>query len=92
MLLDESVPHDIAPHLGAFSVATVQELGWAGMKNGMLLRAARDAGYHILVTVDRRLEYQQNIPKSELALVVLQGRSTRVPDLLWRYAPGKVLT
>ena len=60
----------------------MQSLGWAGMKNGVLLRAAREAGFHVLVTVDRRIEYQQNIPKSGLALVVLQARSTRVPDLL----------
>lgn len=34
------------------------------------------------MTVDRRLEYQQNIPKSDLALLVLQSHSTRMPDLL----------
>ena len=82
MLLDESVPHDLLLHLSGFEVATVQALGWAGMKNGALLRTTRDAGFQILVTVDRRMEYQQNIPKSGLALVVLQARSTRLPDLL----------
>lgn len=76
------MPHDIAPLLGNFVVATVQALCWTGMKNGVLLRAARDAGYEVLVTVDRRMEYQQNIPRSGLALVVLHARSTRVPDLL----------
>ena len=60
----------------------VQELGWAGMKNGALLLAARRSGFEVLVTVDRNMEYQQNIPASGLALVVLQGRTSRVPDLL----------
>ena len=82
VLLDESVPHDLLLHLTDFDAATVQALGWAGMKNGVLLRTAREAGFQVLVTVDRRLEYQQNIPKSGLALVVLQARSTRMPDLL----------
>lgn len=82
VLLDESVPHDLLLYLTEFEAATVQSLGWSGMKNGVLLRAAREAGFQILVTVDRRLEYQQNIPKSGLALVVLQARSTRMPDLL----------
>ena len=82
VLLDESVPHDLLLHLNGFNVVTVQSLGWAGMKNGVLLRAAREAGVQVLVTVDQRIEYQQNIPKSGLALVVLQARSTRVPDLL----------
>ncbi|CAN5318300.1 hypothetical protein BH09GEM1_BH09GEM1_32680 [soil metagenome] len=82
VLLDESVPHDVLLHLTAVDATTVQSLGWAGMKNGVLLRAAGEAGFHVLVTVDRRLEYQQNIPKSGLALIVLQARSTRMSDLL----------
>lgn len=82
VLLDESVPHDLAAHMVGFDVATVQGLGWAGMKNGTLLRMARAAGFGILVTVDRRMEYQQNIPRSGLALIVLRARSTRVSDLL----------
>ena len=82
MLLDESVPRDLAAYVVGFEVATVQGLGWAGATNGVLLRAAREAGFGVLVTVDRRMEYQQNIPRSGLALVVLRARSTRVPDLL----------
>lgn len=56
----------------------VQGLGLAGTKNGVLLRMTREAGFQILVTVDRCIEYQQNIPKSGLALGVLQARSTRL--------------
>lgn len=82
VLLDESVPHDLAAHVVGFEVATVQGLGWAGTKNGALLRAARAAGFGVLVTVDRRMQYQQNIPRSGVALIVLRARSTRVPDLL----------
>lgn len=82
MLCDESVPRDVAAALTGHEVATVQALGWAGMTNGALLRAARDTGWQVLVTVDRRMEYQQNIAASGVALVVLQARSTRVADLL----------
>ena len=82
VLLDESVPHDLLLHLADVDVVTVQKLGWAGTKNGALLRAAREAGIQVLVTVDRRIEYQQNISKSGVALVVLEARSTRMPDIL----------
>jgi hypothetical protein len=82
VLCDESVPHDVAGAIVGHEVATVQGLGWAGAKNGALLRTAREAGYEVLVTVDRNMEYQQNIPASGLALVVIRARSTRVPDLL----------
>src|SRR5690554_6201401 len=82
VLCDESVPHDIAAAVVGHEVATVQALGWAGAKNGALLRAAREADYEVLVTVDRNMEYQQNIPASGLALIVIRARSTRVLDLL----------
>ena len=52
------------------------------MKNGALLRAAREAGIHILITADRRMEYPQNIPRCGVALVVLEARSTRMADIL----------
>jgi hypothetical protein len=81
VLCDESVPHDVAAAIADHDVATVQSLGWAGMKNGALLRAARQAGFHVLVTVDRNLEHLQNMAASGLALVVLRSRSTRVQDL-----------
>ena len=82
MLCDESVPRDVAAAVVGHDVATVQGLGWAGAKNGALLRAAREAGYEVLVTVDRNMQYQQNVPASGLALIVIRSRSTRVPDLL----------
>jgi hypothetical protein len=82
VLCDESVPHDVAAAVVGHEVATVQGLGWAGAKNGALLRATREAGYEVLVTVDRNMQYQQNIPASGLALVVIRARSTRVSDLL----------
>ena len=68
--------------LGSLDPTTVQALGWAGIKNRSLLQAAREAGYDVLITVDRRMEYQQNISASGLALVVLRARSTRMIDLL----------
>ena len=82
MLCDESVPRDVAAAVVGHDVATVQGRGWAGAKNGALLRAAREAGYEVLVTVDRNIEYQQNILASGVALVVIRTRSTRVSDLL----------
>jgi hypothetical protein len=86
VLFDESVPHDVAAATAAAApehvVATVQGLGWAGTKNGALLRAARGAGYEVLVTTDRNMRHQQNIPASGLAVLVLRARSSRVPDLL----------
>lgn len=82
MLLDESVTHDLVPHLDEFDVATVKQRGWAGLLNGALLRAAAAAGVHVLVTHDRNLQHQQNVRRSGLAVVVLRARSSRIDHLL----------
>jgi hypothetical protein len=40
VLLDENLPHDLIAELIGHDVVTVQGLGWAGVKNGDLLRRA----------------------------------------------------
>jgi len=84
-LLDEQVPVELAglveeagPH---HLVRTVADEGWKGLKNGALLQRMRDSGYQALITVDRRMEYQQNIPRSEIGLVVLHARRARIQEL-----------
>jgi hypothetical protein len=84
-LLDEQVPVELAELIGASApqheIRTVAAEGWKGLKNGELLRRAREAGYAVLITSDRRMEYQQNIPRSRLGLVVLHARRIRVQEL-----------
>ena len=55
--------------------------GWAGQRNGSLLRVMVAAGFRTLVTVDRNLHFQQNVAASGVAVIVLHARSNRVPDL-----------
>ena len=42
MLLDEQLPRQLARELAGHEVRTVQREGWAGLKNGELLRRAGD--------------------------------------------------
>ena len=82
VLLDESLPRDLAKAIPGHDVRTVPGQGWAGYKNGALLRTAREAGFAALVTADRQMEHQQEIGRAGLALIVLRARSTRLEDLL----------
>jgi hypothetical protein len=43
------------------------------MSNGVLLAAAEKAGFDVLVTADRGLNFQQNLEGFKLALVVLSS-------------------
>lgn len=80
VLLDENLPRALRLDLAEFEVRTVQEEGWSSLSNGQLLRAA-EASFSVLVTADKRLRFQQNIPSFKLAVVVVAAESTRLVDL-----------
>jgi predicted nuclease of predicted toxin-antitoxin system len=82
VLLDEQLPRQLAPLLIGHEVRTVQQLSWAGLKNGTLLDVAETAGLTVLVTGDRNLQFQQNLAKRQLGVVVLRGASNALEDLV----------
>jgi hypothetical protein len=71
ILFDKNVPYPLLRYLAKHDVHTAEELGWARLANGDLLRSGEDAGFEIMVTADQNLEYQQNLKGRKLALVVL---------------------
>lgn len=56
-------------------VETAFELGWATFENGEPLSAAEREGFDVFVTTDRNLQYQQDLQKRKLAIVVLSTPS-----------------
>ena len=81
LLLDENFPVDFAKFVLGHDVATVHSLGWAGTRNGELLRRAR-AVCDVFVTLDRSLEFQQNVKTFPFGVVVVKANSNRLADLL----------
>jgi hypothetical protein len=81
VLLDEH-PSAACTLLIGHEVRTVQQQSWAGLKNGQLLEAAEAAGFTVLVTGDRNLQFQQNLTKRKLGVVVLCGASNALEDLV----------
>ena len=100
VLFDERVPRALRNDIPSHEVQTVAEVGWAGVKNGELLRLAATA-FDVLITVDRNLEYQQNFKGVSLAVIVIHAPSNdiialrplmpAVLDLVARAKPGVVL-
>ena len=81
VLLDENLPHDLIASLSGHAVSTVQGMGWAGVENGDLLQNA--SGHtDAFVTMDRKLERQQNLAVLPFGVVLIVARSNRVQDLL----------
>jgi hypothetical protein len=52
------------------------------LKNGALLAKAEAAGFTVFLTGDKNLEYQQNLKKCRLGIVVLGAPSNALEDLL----------
>ena len=80
LLLDECVPKRLKRELLGHEVKTVQDMGWAGIKNGALLKLA-DSRFDALLTVDQGIEYQQDLSDLRISVVVMLAASNDVDDL-----------
>ncbi len=96
VLFDQGVPAPLRRHLTGHTIDTVYERGWATLKNGVLLSAAEQAGYDVLITTDQQLRFQQNLTGRRLAILVLgttswpriRAQVGRVQSALDACAPG----
>jgi len=80
VLLDECVPVQVMYGLLGHEVQTVGGMGWAGRKNGELLKLAAKR-FDAFVTVDRSLTYQQEIGGLHLGVIVLVAQSNEMEAL-----------
>jgi len=101
LLFDESVTKRLRLYLPSHHVRTVVEMGWSGTKNGKLLTLAA-SDFDALITVDKNMQYQQNLQTLPVGIVVLSAASNELvalvalmPNLeieLLRMAPRTVIT
>ncbi len=77
ILLDEGVPDIIQERLTQFSITTVQELQWRGIKNGTLLDLMAGR-FEIIITTDKNLPFQQNLSRRGLAAIILPSNRIRI--------------
>ncbi len=70
IILDENLPKALKRYLSTYEVTTVQEQGWAGIKNGELI-ARIDEVNDVFITSDKNLKYQQNLTGRKIAIIEL---------------------
>jgi len=71
VLLDENLDHALRKLLGPHEVVTVAYMGWSGIQNGALLKAAQENRIDVLLTGDQSLRHEQNLAGRPLAVVAL---------------------
>jgi rRNA-processing protein FCF1 len=101
-LIDQCLPRQLAAELTGHEATTVRAQRWLGLRNGVLLRAAREAGFQVFVTNDSSIEFQQNVKKIGIGVIAISGVRNRIqdlrpliPELLESLAvikPGQVIT
>ena len=75
ILLDECVNPRVKAAFPNHEARTVMDMTWQGATNGELLALAEANNFHVFVTIDQSLRYQQNLAARKLGFVVV-----KVPD------------
>ena len=83
ILLDECIPRALKAHSVNHDCRTVPEAGWAGKKNGTLLKLA-EGNYEVFLTLDKGMQYQQNLSGCVIAVLIIKAPSNRIEDLIDR--------
>ena len=78
VLLDECVSEGLRNYLASHDCQTARYAGFAGLENGELLAAAENAKFDVVLTVDRGFEYQQNLDRRKIAIIII----------LWKVGPA----
>ncbi|NJM70448.1 MAG: DUF5615 family PIN-like protein [Scytonema sp. RU_4_4] len=81
IILDENLPRALKRYLSVSEVTTVQEQGWAGVKNGELM-ARIDGVYDVFLTSDKNLKYQQNLTERKIAIIELPTNRLKLLETL----------
>jgi predicted nuclease of predicted toxin-antitoxin system len=82
ILLDECLPARLCRDLPGHDVVTVPRAGWAGIKNGRLLKLIADSSkFDVFLTMDKSLPHQQQFKHLPFAVIVLRAKSNRFGDI-----------
>jgi predicted nuclease of predicted toxin-antitoxin system len=70
ILIDECVDPRVKRLFSEHEVSTVRDEGWDALEDGPLLAIA-EAKFNVLLTLDRGLEFQQNLARFQIGIVVV---------------------
>lgn len=70
ILFDNGTPKPIAHSLTGHEVTFARRIGWHELENGELIHKAEEAGYEVLLSRDKNIQYQQNLRGRKIALVI----------------------
>jgi hypothetical protein len=81
ILFDHNLPRALRRLLIGHVVTLTQEMRWDQLKNGMLLRSAAAGGFDIFLSIDKSIEYEQNLRTLPLPVIILDSLFNTMPYL-----------
>jgi predicted nuclease of predicted toxin-antitoxin system len=81
ILIDECLDWRLCHAISDHPCCSVRDVGWEGLTNGKLLEKAQEQ-FDVFLTADRNLVFQQNLTRFNIAVIVLESRSTRLVDTI----------
>lgn len=81
ILIDECLNWRLSRALTGHYAVSAQKMGWAGLKNSVLLIEA-EKQFDVFITGDLNLNFQQDVTKYNIAVVVLHSESTQLHHTL----------
>lgn len=85
ILLDENAPTELKVLLRDHYVSHVKDEGWLSVTNGELLNLMIASGFEALITRDGSLQYQQNLRRYSIPVIVLRTKDVN-KQILERFA------
>ena len=82
ILLDENVHKKMRFRFPGHEVVTVGDMDWLGKRNGELMKLLVDNEFDLFITLDKRLEYQQNFLVYPIPVLLLIVPGSRYEFLL----------
>ncbi len=86
ILLDENIDVSFRHLLNWHDVFTVDFMGWKGIKNGDLLRAAIQNNFDAVLTMDKTIPTEQYLQQFDIILAILSP-AKNTPNYIKELAP-----
>jgi len=98
VLFDQNVPRPLRRFLKACDVKVADEMGWSRTKNGLLLDAAEQAGFEVLLSGDQTIKYEQNMSGRKIGVIsmsdnhwpIVKAYVPAIAEAIEQVLPGEV--
>ena len=80
-LFDHNLPRRFRQKLPGHEIKTAREMGWEALANGLLLKTAAAAKFDAFISIDKNLQFQQNLAALPLPVVVIDAPTNTLAAL-----------